>query len=245
LETDFLKIIDINISHAIYRFYTTRYAQGASIVFVIIGFLSVCSVPAGLIVRQIKRRSAKKREEILKIHKLQQNDWRYSRRPDDLRDAPELYTIDDVISILRQLRYNGRGETRAYNHLRQSKQISITNVDHFTNIYKFDGIKLRINFRNDRVAIAALSERSYEKWISINRDKDLLERAEQMLNRLIILIGKTKQELEKEDDKKFAEQKVAILGSSKIKRIEYNNIILPTQGNIPISCDIILHNPYE
>jgi hypothetical protein len=186
---------------------------------VIFGFaIGACFFSTGLTIRLVKRiKDAKKREEI-----KAQNDWRYSRRPKDLRDIQELYSIDDAIRVFRQLRYNerpcaphtdNRTETRAYKYLMESGHIIVNSSGLYT-IYMFDNLKWKVYSSNNLVAVASIHEPAgNENWIYVNKDKDIRERVEQMLNRLIVLLRKTEQNFKIEDDKKFSAQKAMILGN--------------------------------
>jgi hypothetical protein len=215
-----------------------RHTRKVDVMFVIIGFLiSACAMSVGLIIRHMKHiRDAK----VLKI----KNDWRYSRKPEDLQNIPKLYDLGNAISVLNQLKHNGRSETRAYKYLKKSEHILVKYSGRYT-IYIFDNLKLKVGYPFD-IAVASMSELDgNENWISVNKDKDIKERVEQMLNRLIILLRKIEQDMKNKDDKKFLDQKAAILGSAEIKRVESCNTLSPILDNSTNSCDIVLHNPYE
>jgi hypothetical protein len=182
---------------------------------VILGFVigaGACSFSTGLTIRLLKRiKDTKKREKT-----KEQNDWRYSRRPDDLRDVPKLYELWDAISVFRELRCNMCGKTRAYKYLIESGHITVKDGGRYEDIYKFDNLKLKTDAYNNRnLAVASMSEPDgKENWVTVTKDKDIQERVEQMLNRLIILLRKTEKDLKNEDDKKFLDQKAVILGNA-------------------------------
>jgi hypothetical protein len=179
--------------------------------------ISACYVSTSLTIKLVKRiKDAQKREEALNI----QNDWRYarndqqySRRPKDLWAVPKLYNLWTAISIFRELRYNGTTETRAYKYLIKSGDILVTDKEQSL-VYMFDNLKWKVYSSNNLVAVASIHEPDGdENWIPVGRDKDIQERVEQMLNRLIILLRKTEQDLKNEDDRKFSDQKASILGN--------------------------------
>jgi hypothetical protein len=160
-----------------------------------------------------------------KTIKPQQNDWRDSRRPDDLRDVPKLYNLREARYVLLEAQYgtvinhNGEISRMAFECLIKSGYI--LNISKGT-IYVFDGLKLKIKMYSDELEVASMSEPATprddkENWLPISedvKDKDIQERVEQMLNRLIILLRKTEQDMKNEDDIKLSAQKAAILKSA-------------------------------